>query len=260
MSSCQRSAILILGFSFCLLSFTFCLASQPRIEFDEITFDFGSMYQNDEVVHQFRFRNTGDATLKIENVKTTCGCTAALPGVRELAPGAESTIQVTFRSGNYRDRVTKHVDVDSNDPMQPRVTLTIKGDIKVEVDVKPNGIYFGSTIAVGQKTERSVELTAVDVKSFNIIDITSDNPLVRVGKPEPFTERRPDSLIGSPRAESRGRVSGYRLNVTVGPLDAPGRVNANVKIRTDLPHTKQIVIHVYGRIVAQDASKPARPQ
>jgi hypothetical protein len=216
---------------------------QPRIEFGQTSFDFGAIYQNDEVIHVFAFRNTGNATLEIENVKSTCGCTAALPGTRELAPGAESTVKVTFRSGAMRYHVTKHIYIDSNDPVEPRVTLTIEGEVKVEVEVDPRGIYLGQ-VKVGEKVERTVEITPVDVKSFKIADATSDSPNIRVGRPQPLPDKRP----------------GYRLTITFGPLDRTGPVNAKVTVHTDLPHSREIVIPVYGKVVGEDASQPPRRQ
>ena len=217
---------------------------QPRIEFTETTFDFGAIYQNEEVTHVFAFRNTGDAALQIQEVKSTCGCTIAMPEARELSPGSKSSLRVTFRSGTFRDRVTKHVHVDSNDRSQPRVTLTIQGVVKVEVEVSPRAIYLGRGIKVGETAERTIELTPVEVKSFKIIGVTADSPTVQVGKPQRLPDKRP----------------GYRLIVTFGPLDQPGRVNAKVTVTTDLPHAKQIVIPVYGKVIAEDAPHPPRPQ
>ena len=106
----------------------------PRIEFTEAAFDFGTMYQNEEVTHLFTFRNVGKALLKIGKVKSSCGCTAAMPEKRELGPGEKTNLKVTFRSGAMRDRVVKHVYIDSNDPVEPRVTLTIEGEVRVEVN------------------------------------------------------------------------------------------------------------------------------
>lgn len=232
------------AFAASLLPCSLCVASAPRIEFTETTFHFGTMYQNEEITHLFVFRNTGDAPLVIEQVKSTCGCTGAMPEARELAPGAESTLKVTFRSGSFRDRVTKHVHVDSNDPTQPRVTLTIQGLVKVEVEVAPRSIYLGQGIKVGEKAERNVELTPVGVESFKIISVAADSPTVKVGKPMPLPDKRP----------------GYRLAIAFGPLDQPGRINAKVTIITDLAHTQKIVIPVYGKVIGEDAPQPPRPR
>ena len=50
----------------------------PRIAFTETVFDFGKVEQGDQVNHLFRFTNQGGRDLRIESVKTSCGCTAAV--------------------------------------------------------------------------------------------------------------------------------------------------------------------------------------
>ena len=219
-------------------------ARAPRVEFDETTFDFGTMYQQEDVSHSFVFRNAGAADLKIEKVRSTCGCTAALPDKRQLAPGEEASIKTTFRSGSMRNRVTKHVYVDTNDPAQPRVTLTITGEIKAEVQISPRGIYIGK-LDLGEKMYRTVELTPIDVADFRILEVSANHPEVRVDKPV--------------RLEGDNR--GYRLTVHFGPAKEPGRVSAKITVRTDLPHTKELHISVYGKVVEPERSaKPADAQ
>jgi len=212
-------------------------ARAPRVEFDEITFDFGTMYQQEEVSQSFVFRNVGAVPLKILNVRSTCGCTAALPDKRELAVGEEASIKTTFRSGAMRNRVTKHVYVDTNDPAQPRVTLTITGEIKVEIKVSPRGIYIGK-LNLGETMYRTIELIPVDVADFSILEVSANDPAVRVDKP----------------VRLKGENQGYRLTVHFGPAKEPGRVSAKITVLTDLPHTKELRISVYGKVV-----EPERP-
>ena len=202
-----------------------------RIQFSEKAYDFGTMYQNEEVTHAFAFRNIGTGLLKVEKVKSSCGCTAALPKKRELAPGEETTLSVTFKSGNMRDRVTKHIYIDTNDAVEPRATLNITATIKVEVEVSPSGVYVGS-LGVGEKAERSVEIIPVSARSFRVLETSSDHPDVRVKRIVPPAKG------GEP----------YRLMIELGPVSEPGRVNAKVLVRTDLAHTPEISIPVYAKI------------
>lgn len=44
-------------------------SAKPKLEFTEIQFDLGEMYQNQEASHIFKFKNAGNETLKIDNVK-----------------------------------------------------------------------------------------------------------------------------------------------------------------------------------------------
>jgi hypothetical protein len=211
-----------------------------RIEFGDTVFDFGTMYQHQEVTHFFTFRNVGAAPLNIGKVKSTCGCTAAMPEKRELQPGEETKLKVTFKSGTFRDRITKHVHVDSNDPVEPRVTLTIQGRVKVEIDVKPRGIHVGS-LKVGESVQRFVEIAPVDVTGFRILGVESENPIVRVGDPLPLGEDQP----------------GYRLTIDIGPVNEPGRHRANIKVRTNLDHTKEFDISVYVKAVDAESDDAA---
>ncbi len=220
-------------------------ADEPsaRIEFTETAFDFGAMYQNEEVTHLFTFRNVGKALLKIGKVKSSCGCTAAMPEKRELPPGGQTNLKVTFRSGSMRDRIVKHVYVDSNDPEEPRVTLTIRGEVKVEVEVSPRGVYVGK-LQVGETVRRTIEVTPVGVDTFKILSTSADNPAVQVGRPLPLDDKRP----------------GYKLVIELGPLKEPGRINAKVTVRTDLVHTKEFKIPVYGKVVAPEDVDQDSPQ
>ena len=210
-------------------------ATYARIQFVEKAYDFGSMYQNEEVTHAFAFRNIGTGVLKIEKVKSSCGCTAALPKKRELYPGDETTLNVTFKSGNMRDRVTKHIYVDTNDAVEPRTTLSIMATIRVEVHVSPSGVYVGS-LKVGETAQKSVEITPVGAASFRILGTSSNDPAVTVRK------------IIPPAKEG----DSYKLMIELGPASEPGRVNAKILVRTDLAHTPEITIPVYVKIDGGD--------
>jgi hypothetical protein len=219
-------------------------ATYARIQFVEKAYDFGTMYQNEEASHVFTFRNIGNDVLKIEKVKSSCGCTAALPQKRELDPGDETTMTVTFKSGSMRNRVTKRVHIDTNDAVEPRMTLTITATVKVEVEVSPSGVYVRN-LGVGEIVQRDVEIAPVSVKSFRILQTSADHPAVIVKK-----------ILPPAKPEEP-----YKLTIQLGPISQPGRVSAKVLVRTDLPHTPEITIPVYGRIDGgQQPEKDAKQQ
>jgi hypothetical protein len=130
-----------------------------------------------------------------------------------------------------RDRVTKHIYVDTNDAVEPRTTLTITATIKVEVEGSPRGVYIGD-LRVGETAQRSVEIIPVSAKSFRVVETSTNHPAVNV------REIVPPAKEGDP----------YRLTIELGPIPEPGRVNAKVLVRTDLAHTPEITIPVYGKI------------
>jgi hypothetical protein len=103
---------------------------QPKIKFKETSWDFGRVKQGELLSHEFIFSNEGDATLIIQKVTTTCGCTAALLSAEKVPPGREGKIEVKFDTRGYGGQVNKLLFVDSNDPNQARQQLQVTADIE----------------------------------------------------------------------------------------------------------------------------------
>ncbi|NUO83730.1 DUF1573 domain-containing protein [candidate division KSB1 bacterium] len=110
----------------------------PKIQLVENNYDFGTVTQGPAVKHTFKFKNVGTDTLRIEQVKTSCGCTAA-ESSKIIAPQGEGQIDVTFNTANQMGRVSKTVFIYSNDVEAQQRSLTIHGTVeakKVEVKTK----------------------------------------------------------------------------------------------------------------------------
>ena len=74
MSSHKKFTILMTAV---LLLFTIITAS-PKIEFSSTEYNFGRLNQGEKADYDYKFENTGDDTLKIDKVKSSCGCTATM--------------------------------------------------------------------------------------------------------------------------------------------------------------------------------------
>jgi hypothetical protein len=101
----------------------------PRIRVEPARFDFGNALPDKALRKDFTIRNFGDATLVIESVSTSCGCTAALPEERRVEPGGSTLLRVTLETRRYSGKVERRVIVRSNDPKAPfaevRVSVTV---------------------------------------------------------------------------------------------------------------------------------------
>jgi len=106
-------------------------SGQPKIKFKESTWNFGKVKQGDALSHEFIFTNEGDATLIIQKVSTSCGCTAALVSAEKIQPGKEGRIEIKFDTRGYGGEVRKLVYVDSNDPGEPHRQLEVAADIEI---------------------------------------------------------------------------------------------------------------------------------
>jgi Protein of unknown function (DUF1573) len=87
----------------------------PRAQIEPEEFDFGSVQQDQKVVHEFTVTNTGTGELEIRRISTSCGCTAALASDRTVAPGKTATLKVTLETRKYKGVVERSVSIATND-------------------------------------------------------------------------------------------------------------------------------------------------
>lgn len=104
-------------------------ANVPEIYFPTMTHDFGVVKKGEIKTFEFKFINKGEATLKILNLKSTCGCTAAIMSSNEIKPGGEGKIRVEFDSTTQSGKTRRSVRVTSNDPVHPKKYLNIYIDV-----------------------------------------------------------------------------------------------------------------------------------
>jgi hypothetical protein len=107
-------------------------AKGPKISFKEDAWNFGKAKGGEDLVHEFVFKNDGDAPLHVKNVETSCGCTAALVSDKTVEPGKSGKIKITFSTRGYSGEVTRFAYVESDDPASPRVQLKVSAAIDVQ--------------------------------------------------------------------------------------------------------------------------------
>ena len=109
----------------------------PKIQVENPTHNFGKIGPGSKNKCEFRFKNIGDDVLKIKKVKKTCGCTVPQLSKKEYEPGESGTVKVTYSASKRAGAVSKHLYIQSNDKLNPKVTLTIKGEVARKVNVEP---------------------------------------------------------------------------------------------------------------------------
>jgi Protein of unknown function (DUF1573) len=135
----RKSSLLL-----CLICCAFSAYAEtgPKITFKRLVHDFGDLDRGGKVETSFEFENSGDATLQIDEVTTSCGCTSAALKKKTYAPKEKGTIPVTFNSQNFEGKITKRITVSTNDKSSPKTILTIQGTILTDVQVTPSALVF----------------------------------------------------------------------------------------------------------------------
>ncbi len=137
-----------------LLPFVFLSAqySGPRIHASISQYNFGEVSEGVIVKFAFQVKNVGDQVLKITNIMTSCGCTAAASQKDEIQPGEGTSINVEFNTEGKVGLQNKVISLASNDAAHPNVKLEIIGKVlpkaaKAEpVKVEGPKIQFETTI------------------------------------------------------------------------------------------------------------------
>ncbi|MBN1413256.1 MAG: DUF1573 domain-containing protein [Spirochaetales bacterium] len=142
-----RNLILSVLCIFIVLTSTVGCDQKPALVFDEETHDFGEVEEGAKVSHTFTFRNNGSSPLEITDVRPTCGCTTSGEWTKEVEPGEKGEIPLTFNSTGYNGKVEKIINVASNDPAKPSITLRLAGSIKVNVEILPPRLWLGEVTA-----------------------------------------------------------------------------------------------------------------
>lgn len=103
--------------------------SQSTIEFENLKHDFGTIQEDGgKVSYVFPFKNVGDKPLKIETVKTPCGCTSPTWTQSEIPPGKGGYVEATFDPLHRPGVFNKVLTVVTNG--YPRSAyITISGEV-----------------------------------------------------------------------------------------------------------------------------------
>ncbi len=94
---------------------------EPKFQFAEEEWDFGTLVDGEKVSHTFRFKNIGNADLVISSASASCGCTVPKHTKKPIPPGESGEIEVTFNSAGKASGVpiTKDITVIANtNPVQ----------------------------------------------------------------------------------------------------------------------------------------------
>jgi hypothetical protein len=200
----------------------------PNIFFKEKGFVAGEVQEGTIVEHSYKVYNKGGAVLRINSVKTSCGCTAA-EFDRAIPPGGEGRIRVTFNTMGRSGRSIKSINVFSNDPEKRNETLTLEATIKPLLMITPSTIIT--------LTGKRGEMKSVEV----LISAGLDKPLNI--EPEGFTL---DGGKISYKIETVEAGKQYRVVFRNNP-DIQGNFNGELRLRTNYMEKPRIKIAVRSR-------------
>jgi hypothetical protein len=208
----------------------FLLCAFSGSAFGQLTWEkpeqtFNSKPQDEAVVAKYRFTNTGTEPLKIENVRTSCGCTTAALAKTQYAPGESGEIEAKFifsgRTGKQEKAITVTTSVAPQQPTILRLFVNIEEPVKIEPEV----VLW----RVGEQADpKTIHIAVADDSPVKIESVISDNPSVLLQ----ITEIKP----------------GKEYEVKVTPTDVKRPTGATLMIHTDYPPDNPQTRYAYARL------------
>ncbi len=194
---------------------------KPKMVIEATEYDFGETTQGAVVKHAFIVKNMGDAPLELTSVRPSCGCVTPYFD-KVIEPGKEGKIEAELRTAGFRGAQIKTIQVTSNDPDTPNLTLRLTTTIRVAIEVKPS-----EQIPVALKTD------APTVQEVEVVSNTN----------EPLEVQEVRVNVPFARAEAQ-KIDDKRTKVviTVSPDAPPGRNTILATVRTNSTAMPQVNI------------------
>lgn len=227
-----------------VLSSDSVLASGPRIEQVEESYDFGTVEQGTKVIHDFKFKNKGDADLIITDVKTSCGCTAAVTSAKTIPPGGDGTLKANFNTAGRGGPQTKTITVVTNDPEKPQVLFRLSGKIKKgdepQIKIDPVNLDMG-VIEPGGIGSKEITITNTGTADLILKDFVGRNHVtVKENGGEKRTLKPNDILT---------------IEVAAAPENITGIYQGYLQIRNNSSQ-RNVTVPVYGYVSEKYMLKP----
>ncbi len=131
----------------------------------------GEMYRGSKSTRQITLRSVGRDTLRISELRASCGCTATLLSADVVAPGDSAVATLTFNSTGFSGTVTKHVSIFSNDASAGTVDIDFTAKIVVGLELDPPFLTFKQVGRDSTYTQRTHLKNSSNVE-IKILDIT----------------------------------------------------------------------------------------
>jgi hypothetical protein len=199
----------------CLMAGLMALPGQdaaPSMVFDSPAKDFGKGIQGEMLKHVFNFTNKGSTTLEILGVEPSCGCQAASLSAKQIQAGRSGQIEVTVDTAGLSGAIEKSVNILTNDPRRPSVSLSIRADVQPEISVSSPSIFF-ENVPKGTEVTKEVIITVAAERSIKILsaESTDESVIVKL-EPVPDSEGRKAKLIATQTGD--GKI-GYRSGTII---------------------------------------------
>ncbi len=102
---------------------------QPKVEFEQLHYDFGQIVEGDTTSFKFKFKNVGKVPINVDKADATCGCARPSFPFLPIAPGETGHIGVQYISIGKQGEQNPEISFYYNNKKDP-IILTMSGYVE----------------------------------------------------------------------------------------------------------------------------------
>jgi len=224
-------------------------ARDARAVIAETEFNFDRMESGAEQGHAFPIRNDGGRPLTVTFVSHTCKCTTVKldgkdvePGDSILIPpGEEKSAYLVWAAkvpaGPFRHGAT----FTTNDPAQPRLELTVNGEIVESTTLYPSQLVFPN-VRVGEPATAELLVIAFVEPEVQILTHEVEEPKL-AEKMQVRVEPVEKDKLPSPEARA-----GVKIIAQYDPGGALGQFSGTLRLDTNLKQSPRLLVPIFGTV------------
>lgn len=189
-------------------------------------YDFGEVRLGQAVSHDFLVKNLGKGVLKV--IRAELSNPAMNIRTRPIEPGSEEQIGLELKTAGMAGVVDAQAIVFFNDPVLPKVVLTLRGRVRPPLEVRPFGTVFLAAFK-DELVERPLTVVNNEEKPNAVKQVRSEG----------------SHFVASLKIVEPGRV--YAVNVKVAPGAPVGRYEETLVIEMSSPpgRTLRVPVHLF---------------
>ena len=206
------------------------------IPVDARSFDFQTVPKGAVPEHQFILRNPLNEPLHIGSVTSSCVCTTIEFDEEKSILKTYETVTLSARLlGNLFDGLRNStITVSLDKPVRTEIQLHVRGEIRNDLDIKPNFIDFGN-VELGKEYSRSLVITYTGSNTqWRLVNASCENQHIRA------------EIVGAP---ARVGVKEFRVNVSLDKAASNGVINSLLVLTSnDTQNRREIPIPIRARV------------
>lgn len=168
----------------CIISIFFSVSS---LQGQQITYlspdviDVGDVVEGDNAEGEIKFVNIGAEQLKINNIRTSCGCTAAKPDKKVYLRGDTVAIHYTLKTRGFKGIVKKSIRIDLEGSEAKNISFTIQANVITKMKLIPDYLNLGQ-LPINPDTTITVyfEIQNDSDEPIKITKITQNREILKI--------------------------------------------------------------------------------